>query len=492
MDMHPKRSLSHLLLVHEIAFLFLVAVTGLLSGLSAYFWQKTSSESIRINNSIYLGEQIRGELYRQIQEVVRARLLEDDQALVVYADYTKRIDTHFNQLRQTSVNREEDTVIQGLQQVYSEIQFDMNIIFDDPYHADSALRMKILEPLIAEQMFNRFEERYEELKSVYGEAHRDLEQTIALWTQYAPVLIPFLFLVAVIIVIYTSQIIRNGFVKPVATIMDGAAEISRGELAHRIPEQGVNEVSEIAGSINKMAGELKISRDALVEHERQAALGALVPVVAHNIRNPLASIRATAQVLEDIESPAELAESKRAIIDTTDRLGRWVNALVSYLHPLKPSLRSIQVSQLIDAALAPLRTRIDEKQIRIERNGWELSEKVRVDPDLMEQALYGLLANAIDASEQRGTLSITIDNDEEQITICIEDNGPGLPFEPKPGNLEPGPSTKRFGTGLGIPIAFKICQSHGWELAFEAIEDAGTLVSIIVPGNTGKAANNGN
>jgi len=486
-----KRSLSHLLLVHEIAFLFLVAVTGLLSGLSAYFWQKTSSESIRINNSIYLSEQIRGELYRQIQEVVRARLLEDDQALAVYSDYTKRIDTHFNQLRQISANRKEDEVIQGLQQVYSEIQFDMNIIFHDPYQADSAMRMKLLEPLIAEQMFNRFEERYEELKSVYGQAHQALEQTIELWTQYAPVLVPFLFLVAVIIVIYTSQIIRNGFVKPVATIMDGAAEISRGELAHRIPEQGVNEVSEIAGSINKMAGELKISRDALVEHERQAALGNLIPVVAHNIRNPLASIRATAQMLEDVNSPAELTESKIAIIDTIDRLGRWVNALVSYLHPLKPDLKSIQISQLINAALALLRTRIDEKNIHIERNGWDLSENVIVDPDLMEQAVYGLLANAVDASPEQSRLSIAIDNDDEKITISIQDYGPGLPFEPEPGDLEPGPSTKRFGTGLGIPIAFKICQSHGWELSFDVIKGAGTLVRIIAPKKTGREEQNG-
>ncbi len=478
-----KRSLSHLLLVHEVAFLFLVAVTGLLSGLSAYFWQKTSTESIRINNSIYMSEQIRGELYRQLQEVTRARLFQDADALEVYYEYSKRIGRHFNQLRRTSLTRKEDEVIQALQQSYREIQIDMYNIFDDPNKADADVRLDILDLRNAEQMFDEFEERYLEFKALYARQHQELGQTIELWTGYAPILIPVLFLLAVVIVIYTSRIIRNGFVRPVAAIMSGAAEISRGDLSHKIPEQGVNEVEELASSINRMAGELKTSRDALVEHERQAALGSLIPVVAHNIRNPLASIRAAAQVLEDVNDKAELREGKQAIVDTIDRLGRWVSALVSYLHPLKPDLKNVRVVDLIDAALVLLQGKIAEKSMAIKRGNRDLSVRLMADPDLMEQAVYGLLANAIEASPDGSDLLISMNEREETIVIGIRDYGPGLPFRPEPGNLEPGPSTKRFGTGLGIPIAFKICQSHGWSLAFEVVENAGTLVTITAPKN---------
>ena len=127
-----KRSLSHLLLVHEVAFLFLVAVTGLLSGTSAYLWQKTSTASIRINNSIYLSEQLRGELYRQLQEVSRARWSDDDNALEVYYEYSRRIGRHFNQLRRASVTRNEDEEIQALQQAYRKIQIDIYNIFNEP------------------------------------------------------------------------------------------------------------------------------------------------------------------------------------------------------------------------------------------------------------------------------------------------------------------------------------------------------------------------
>ena len=478
-----KRSLSHLLLVHEVAFLFLVAVTGLLSGTSAYLWQKTSTASVRINNSIYLSEQLRGELYRQLQEVSRARWSGDDNALEVYYEYSRRIGRHFNQLRSASVTRNEDEVIQALQQAYRKIQIDIYNIFNEPRKTDRGTRLDILDFRNAEAMFNEFEEKYLDLKALYTKQLRELEQTIELWTRYAPILIPVLFLLAVVIVIFTSRIIRNSFVRPMATIMAGAMEISRGDLTHQIPEQGVNEVAELAGSINRMAGELKTSRDALVEHERQAALGGLIPVVAHNIRNPLASIRAAAQVLDDVDNEAELREGKQAIVDTIDRLGRWVNALVSYLHPLKPVFREIRVVALLDAALELLKGKISEKGMIVKREYQGLSISLKVDPDLMEQAVYGLMANAIDASPDGAELLITASEGKETVTIGIRDYGSGLPFRPEPGNLEPGPSTKRFGTGLGIPIAFKICQSHGWNLTFEVVDSSGTLVKITAPKN---------
>jgi signal transduction histidine kinase len=266
--------------------------------------------------------------------------------------------------------------------------------------------------------------------------------------------------------------------------MIGAGEISHGNLEYLIEEEGVEEVSDLAAAINKMAIELVENRKTLIENERQAALGVLVPVVAHNIRNPLASIRATAQLLEHAEDQEEINESKDAIIETIDRLGRWVSSLVSYLHPLKPYLTEVKVSDLIDAALGLLINKITEKEIKIIKSGWEIQQLSKVDPDLMEQALYTLLANAVDASPISGNIKIRLLHTEDYIEINILDSGPGLPFEPKSSNFEPGPSTKRFGTGLGIPIAYKICQKHGWNLKFNVIKGQGTEVTINAPINS--------
>ncbi len=480
MPQTKRRSLKNQLLIHEIAFLLLVAVTGALGGLSAFFWQETSSESVRINKIIYVTEQIRSELFRQIQQVIRARMLEDPRAFNVYSEYSKRIDKLFNSLRRTSASREESESIQALQESYRTIQNDMNAIFSDPYANNNAMRMKILDPRFAERLVAVFEGRYRQIKYDIATKHSDLDKTIERWARFAPVLIPVFFIVALLLVLFTRRILIRDFIRPMATVKKGAAIIRQGQLQHQIPDEGVEEVAEIADSLNTMATELASSRDALVESERQAALGELIPVVAHNIRNPLASIRACAQMLDDVEDRVELKESKQAIMDTIDRLGRWVNALVSYLHPLKPQIRKINARQLIESSVSMLETKIDEKKIQINKQELIYEGEIEADPDLMEQALYCLLSNAVEASPEAGELRLAVRQLEENIQISIGDDGSGLPFEPKPGNLEPGPSTKKFGTGLGIPIAFKICQSHGWELRFN-VPVQGTEVVITCP-----------
>lgn len=481
MSTRRSKSLKNLIFRHELAILFLVAVTGLIGGLSAYFWQHSSTESVRINSMFYIKEQIRGELYAQIQEMIRARILEDERALKAYPEYSRSISELFNSLRQRSKSREEDIAIQELNLAYREIQGDMNKIFDDPYAANQFARIQILNPTFAQQMVGKFENRNLAFRNLLTRKHEKLDETLEMWTKFAPIAIPIPLIIAFIIVFYTRYVMRAQFIKPLANIIKGAAEISQGKLDYHINEEGVEEVSELANGINSMAEELSDNRDALLENERQAALGSLIPVVAHNIRNPLASIRATAQLLKHAENQEEIDESSHTIMETTDRLGRWVSSLVSYLHPLKPILVYENAPDLIDSALKLLNNRIEEKQIEIIKEGWDLSESLSVDTDLMEQAFYCLLANAVDASPKQSNIKITLIKTDENIEFRIHDSGSGLPFEPKPGNLEPGPSTKKFGTGLGIPIAFKICQKHGWDLDFKVHEGNGTEVIVTAP-----------
>ena len=159
-------SLKDLLLVHEIAFLFLVVVTGLLTGLSTYYWKQTAAESVRVNNLIYLTEQIHGDMFRQIQVVMRGRLLEDPQAEKTYREYSRRINDHFNQLRRNSDDHEEDIAVQALQKVYREIQQDMNQISANPYAIESGVRIKILDPRFFNHMTSQFDAQYKSMKSL--------------------------------------------------------------------------------------------------------------------------------------------------------------------------------------------------------------------------------------------------------------------------------------------------------------------------------------
>lgn len=477
----PSHSLRRLLIGYELAFLALVLVTGAMGGLWAYFWQQTAAESLRLNALADTAEEIRATVFRQFKDVALARLRDDPAAATVQTDYYRRIQEHFNSLRQRTAARAEDYAIQHMQEAYGRLQADMQAAFEDPYLLSSAARIRLLEPGYEQALVADFEDSFERLRGLVDQALAGQEARVDEWTRRAPYLLPLPLLFALALLFLSRRSLSRDFVAPMHGVIAGTRRLRDGDLAPRLPLVGVDEVVELAASVNRLAADLAASRDALVESERQAALGALVPVVAHNVRNPLAAIRASAQLLEHADSLDEVRETADGIVATVDRLGRWVSALVSYLHPLKPRLDERPAAVLFDAVLDLLRPRLAEKDIVPARDPWTESTRVRVDADLMEQALYALLSNALEASPRGGRLRVGIRELPTQVLLEIEDRGGGIPFIPEPGGLEPGPSTKRFGTGLGIPVAFKVCRAHGWSLGFEVVDGAGTLVTIRVP-----------
>ncbi len=475
------QSLRRLLLSHELAFLVLVMVTGGIGGAWAYFWQQTSTETLRLTAMQDAAQEIRTLLYRQIQEVALAKLREDPAAQQMYASYYHDIQGRFNLLRQNSTSRAEDYAIQGLQEAYSQLQAQLNGIFDDSYLLNRILRSKILDPHYEDSLMRGFESAFGNFSGLIAQGLLKQRARSEAWTRYAPVIVPLPVLIAVALIWFSRASLARGFVRPMQTVMEGTRSIAAGAVDLRLPAAGVSELADLARGINHMAQELAASRDALVESERQAALGALVPVVAHNIRNPLASIRANAQLLEHTDTREETTDIAREIVEAVDRLGRWVSALVSYLHPLRPQLQPVAPTELFAAVISLLKPKLQEKQLQIDYQPWATSLEVAVDRDLMEQALYGILLNSVEASPPKAKLTVGVAARGTQVELTITDEAGGIPFIPKPSDLTPGPTTKRRGTGLGIPVAFKVSKAHGWDLSFKVIDNAGTVITVTAP-----------
>lgn len=476
------RSLRNLLLLHEIAFLVLVVITGALGGMWAYFWQRSSAEAVQINAMLYDAQQLRGDLYRQIKEVTRAQMIDDPTTLDRYWRTLYRFDLAFNELQRRTRGEAEAAALRSMRESYELMQTVMNKIFADPYAMNEAARIEILDPAYDELILGDFEAHFRTLSELIAARRLALEDNLNRWTALAPVLIPVPILLAVALLLFSYRSLRHGFVQPMRDITAGALQISQGELDVQIPERGVEEVATLAHSINTMARDLAASRDALVESERQAALGALVPVVAHNIRNPLASIRAAAQVT-DWSDEDDVREAQQAILDTVDRLERWVSSLLSYLHPLRPHRRRAGIASTVDAAVTLLKPKLDEKNLRLERQGWAQDREMNIDVELVEQALFGLLNNAVEASPEGAKITVSLERVDRGMRVFIDDQGPGMRTSTPPTDLSPGVSTKRFGTGLGIPFAFKVLQAHGGSIDFERSPDGGARVSLLLSSN---------
>jgi len=284
-----------------------------------------------------------------------------------------------------------------------------------------------------------------------------------------------------LLLIASRTFLKRAIVKPIHAMMKATREISTGNLQHQVPDTGAEELSILSQEINKMADDLAESRDALVRTEKQAALGLLVPMLAHNIRNPLASIRATAQVIDVCDDDKETQESINGIMSTVDRLERWTTSLLAYLHPVKPALSKVSFKKIVLSSLVPLQQKLHEKNINVSMDIQPEEQTILTDEHLLEQVFYNLILNAIEASPPNSEIQFTALIKQNSLEINLTDQGSGMPFTPAPNAISPGKSTKRFGTGLGIPFTFKACEVLNGSIKFQSIAHGGTQITLQFP-----------
>ena len=477
----PKpRPLRTLLLVHELIFVLLVVLAGAAGGYGIQQWRAASVESVRISQLTIEIQQTRGDLYRQIKELFDARFLADSEAPSEFAQYTQQIDQRFLRMESLVANPDESRAIANMRKAYHTFLAETHALLNIAEAADSQALEKAFNSNLELNLFHHYESVTDAAEKLFTRRQHEIQARLRQANQTAIVLLLIPFALAIALLLFSRTFLQRAIARPLRDVLRAANEISQGRLERKVPETGAAELIQVASTINRMADDLTHSREALVRSEKQAAQGALVPVLAHNIRNPLASIRATAQVADDPLLDTETRRSLKDIIATVDRLEHWTSSLLSYLHPQKPHITATTLDISVNAACALLKPRLAEKQMNINVDGCS-GLAVMIDAHLMEQTIYNLLLNALDASPNLSVIDVTAVRNGETVTLSIADRGSGMPFAPEFNTLTPGPSTKRFGTGLGIPFAFKVCEAHGGSLHFGNHEHGGTVVTLVLP-----------
>jgi signal transduction histidine kinase len=480
--MQKPKSLRELLLAHELIFvlLILLAVAGGIFGI--YLWDKSAKESQRIHLLVQEIQQTRGDLYRQMKELFDAFFLNDQDAKNEYKTYTESILKHFDNLDTLAVGKEEVQAIKELENNYKLFANDAPDMFYRYQASPNEKSRKALYQDMETGIFSRYEAVSKRAEDLLLLKQNELKMRLNDAKRASMVILIIPILLAGLLLTISRLFLKRAIINPINAMMQATSEISAGNLQHKVPETGAQELATLSHEINKMADDLQTSRDALVLSEKQAAMGLLVPMLAHNIRNPLASIRATAQIIEVKRNDKETRESLDGIINTVDRLERWTGALLAYLHPIKPQLKLKSFDSILEGALLPLTPKIREKNIYLEfKNTEDIPKELRTDEHLLEQMLYNLILNAIDASSKNSSITISAILNRNTFTCTISDQGTGMPFTPDPHTLSPGPSTKRFGTGLGIPFAFKVCEVLEGSISFESNSPQGTRITFNLP-----------
>ena len=233
--------------------------------------------------------------------------------------------------------------------------------------------------------------------------------------------------------------------------------------------------------------------------DRLASLGTLSAGMAHEIKNPLVSIKTFTQLLPERYQDSEFRETFSNLIGhEIDRIDSLVNQLLRFARPAKPLLKPMHVHEVLEKSLMLVGHRLYQKEIKLTRS-WDAEvDTIRADADQLEQVFLNFFLNAMDAMEHGGELNVetqirTADNwvgnigtmsatdTREVLYVTVRDNGEGISEEDVGHVFDPFFTTKDYGTGLGLSVVHGIIQEHGGQIEVESEKARGTAFHISLP-----------
>jgi two-component system NtrC family sensor kinase len=262
--------------------------------------------------------------------------------------------------------------------------------------------------------------------------------------------------------------------------------------------QGLADLAALAMANAQAYQELKLSRAAILQHEKLVAVGRLAAGLAHEIRNPLQNaVSSIGELRERATSPALNASSDFADFpgflklahEELRRAASIVGRLLDYVRDRHPSFESVDIAQTIREAVALLEpaTRSGAKQISVSVADARL--RVQADPVMLKQVILNILTNALDALDGSGHVCVRLEQRkaaQRPVVITISDNGRGIPPEQLPLVFDLFYTTKEAGrgTGLGLAICRDIVLAHDGDIRVDSAPGQGTTFSVWLPGTT--------
>ena len=229
---------------------------------------------------------------------------------------------------------------------------------------------------------------------------------------------------------------------------------------------------------------IKSLEQRMRENERLAAVGRMAGGVAHEVRNPLSSIKGLALLLKN-KFPAGSKEQDTAelLIQETERMNRTITEMLSFTRPSALRLGRVDLAQLLSRSLELIKAEAEENHIETVLEAPRNLLPVLGDVDRLQQVIMNILLNAMQAMDGGGKLSVILNNrvDQQGVEVRINDTGDGIEAELLSQVFYPYFTTKQSGTGIGLAISQKIIADHGGSIELESEPGKGTTVTIHLP-----------
>ncbi len=318
-------------------------------------------------------------------------------------------------------------------------------------------------------------------------------------------------IIGIILTALVGTFFARSIEKPIKELTLGTEAVAKGDLRWQIAVDSVDEIGKLAAAFNQMTKDLRDSQERLILSEKLASLGTMAAGMAHEIKNPLVSLRTFTQLLEQKWDDPEFREKFSSIIPhEIERINRIAESLLKFGKPMKPELSKVDVNGLLEEVLLLFESEAKKNNVRVTKKFAELSP-VTGDAGQLQQAFVNIIKNAIEAMGQGGELVVKTDTGEvvhlgkierqgtkrgeemvwgegeelpkptPVVFIEISDTGEGISEENLKSLFDPFFTTKMTGTGMGLPITLRIIEEHKGSIKVRSQAGKGTTFIITLP-----------
>ncbi len=322
-----------------------------------------------------------------------------------------------------------------------------------------------------------------------------------------------LFVIAgIVLTALVGMFFAHSIEKPVKDLTAGTEAVARGDLRWKVELNSADEIGRLATAFNQMTRELRESQERLILSEKLASLGTMAAGMAHEIKNPLVSVRTFTQLLQQKWDDPDFRNKFSTIIpQEIERINRIAESLLKFGKPSKPEMAHVDVDALLEEVLMLFESECKKHNIRVTKKLAELPG-ITGDAGQLQQAFVNIVKNAIESMQDKGgALIIKTDvgevvrlgratrqgtkkgeemvwGEEEELEkpvpvvfIEISDSGEGIPEENLRSLFDPFFTTKMSGTGMGLPITLRIIQENKGSVKVRSQAGKGTTFIITLP-----------
>ena len=295
-----------------------------------------------------------------------------------------------------------------------------------------------------------------------------------------------------------SLVLAKRITRPLKELVEGTVRISQGDFSHRIRLESADELGDLARSFNEMTGQLLQAKERmeaanrkLVQAEKLASIGRLAATIAHEIRNPLTSVKLNIQRIAESEHLDEIEQEHLSICqEGVGQIEKFIKELLEFTRVPALARERFPIEQVLEGSLKMLRDSFHQKRVTVERSFAQGLPPANIDGDRMRQVFLNLLRNAFEAVEDGGRISVVLGSAEGPdggiYVVRISDNGCGIPEKDRENIFEPFFTTKSSGFGLGLANARKIVEQHGGTIKVAAKRGKGSAFVVTLPREEGQ------